>query len=359
MVVHSFGIRLNTGKTILAAAAVAAFCNVASAQSSATIYGVVDAGFVRETGGAAGGVTKLTSGVESGSRIGFRGVEDLGDGYNAHFTLESGFNLDTGVSGQGGTLFGRQAFVGLTAPKVGTLNLGRQYTPLFLAVNAIDPFFGFSLAGSANNIMSEGGIRMNNTVKFTTHDIGGFIGEVAYGFGEVAGDNMAGRNIGALLGYSNGPLNLRLAYHRQNNTPTATVAADSGRTIFLGGTYDLKVVKLHLAYAINKGLVTVNNAAVPNTESRDALAGISIPLGAGTVLANFVHKNDRSSLNRDANQFAIGYTYAFTKRTDFYTSYGRINNHAAPGQVGFYTVGNASDTGNGDTAYNFGVRHVF
>lgn len=357
--VHAFGIQLNIGKLLMAAAAAAAFCNAASAQSSVTIYGIVDAGIVRETGGAAGSVTKLTSGVESGSRLGFRGVEDLGSGYNAHFTLESGFNIDTGVSGQGGLLFGRQAFVGLTMPEAGSLNLGRQYTPLFFAVNAIDPFFGFSLAGSANNIMSEGGIRMNNAVTFTMREIGGFVGEVAYGFGEVAGDYAAGRNIGAMLGYTNGPVNIRLAYHRQNNTPTATVAPDSGRTTFLGATYDLKVVKLHLAYAVNKGLVTINNAAVPNTDSRDTLAGISIPFGASTVLANFVHKDDRSALDRDANQFAIGYTYAFSKRTDFYASYGRINNHAAPGQVGFYTVGNASDTGSGDKAYNFGVRHVF
>ncbi|WP_308610527.1 porin [Massilia frigida] len=116
------------------------FCNVAMAQSSVTVYGVADAALVKESGGVAGGVTKMVGGVEGGSRLGFRGTEDLGGGLAAIFTLEMGFNLDTGTSAQGGVAFGRQAFVGLNS-KAGALTLGRQYTPpCFLLFRQLIPF---------------------------------------------------------------------------------------------------------------------------------------------------------------------------------------------------------------------------
>lgn len=350
---------METKRVIVGAAIAAAACGGALAQTNVTAYGIVDAGIVRESGGSAGKVTKLGSGIASGSRLGFRGVEDLGDGANAHFVLETGTNIDTGALGQGGLLFGRQAYVGLTGANTGSLNFGRQYTPLFLAINAIDPFLGFSMAGSANNMLSEGGIRMNNTVKYTSPLLGGFVAEAAYGLGEVAGDNRVGRNLGALVGYANGPVNIRFAYHHTDNVPSATVAAASGHTSFLGGTYNFGVVKAALAYSLNKGLVTINGTARPNTDSRDLLAGVTVPFGPNTVMISYTRKDDRSSLNQDATQIAIGYTYALSKRTDLYTSFAKIRNDAPAGRPGFYTVGNGSDTGTGDRAFNLGVRHTF
>lgn len=345
-------------KTLCIMLGASALAGTAWAQSNVTIYGIVDAGIVRESGGPAGSVTKLGSGVESGSRIGFRGREDLGGGMAAQFVLEAGTNIDTGVSGQGGIFFGRQAYVGL-ASGAGTLTLGRQYTPMFWAVSAVDPFLGFSLAGSANNILSEGGIRMNNTVKYAIPAMGPFTAEVAYGFGEVAGDSSAGRNLGASVGYTSGPLSLRLAYHRANNVPTPTVAADDGRSTLLGGVYNFGVAKLHLGVQSNKGLVTINGRAIPRSDSRDVLVGVTVPLGVTSVMASYTRKDDRSAANRDANQIGIGISYPVSKRTDFYASYARIDNDAAPGAANFYTVGNGSDTGTGNKAFNFGVRHTF
>jgi predicted porin len=350
---------MKTKQMVLGAAIAATVCGNVWAQTNVTVYGIVDAGIVRESGGAAGNVTKLGSGIASGSRLGFRGIEDLGGGANAHFVLETGANIDTGALGQGGLLFGRQAFVGITGASTGSINFGRQYTPLFLAINAIDPFLGASMAGTANNIVSEGGIRMNNTVKYTSPRLGGFVAEAAYGLGEVVGDNRAGRNIGALAGYTNGPVAIRLAYHHTDNVPSATVTADSGRTTFLGGTYNFGIAKAALAYAVNKGLVTINSAAQANTDSRDVLAGVTIPFGPNTIMVSYILKDDRSRQDRDAKQIAVGYTYAVSKRTDFYTSYARIRNDAPAGKPGFYTVGNGSDTGTGDKAFNFGVRHTF
>jgi len=330
----------------------------AYAQSSNTVYGVVDTGLVRESGGAAGNVTKLTGGVESGTRLGFRGVEDLGGGLRALYTLEMGILADTGASGQGGLAFGRQAWVGIGGAP-GQISLGRQYTPLFLALNTIDPFGAVSTAGTAANLMSIGGIRMNNTIKYSLADLGGFNADVSYGLGEVAGDNTAGRQIGALLGYTSGPLNIKLAYHTANSVPTAqSPSSVNGRTTMVGATYDFNVVKVAAAVAVNKGAVSVSGT--PQIDSRDILVGATVPLGAGKLMASYIKKDDRTGITiRDARQWGIGYTYLLSKRTALYTAYGRINNTAAAGQPGFYTVGNASDLGTGDRAFNLGIRHSF
>jgi predicted porin len=120
-----------TKKTLIALAILGAFTGVASAQTSVTVYGVADAGLVFEGGGAAGSVTKLSTGVQSGTRLGFKGVEDLGGGLSAKFLLETGIKIDTGGFNQGGTAFGRQDYVGLEGG-FGSVTLGRQYTPVFI-----------------------------------------------------------------------------------------------------------------------------------------------------------------------------------------------------------------------------------
>jgi predicted porin len=333
----------------------------ASAQTAVTVYGVVDAGLVHESGGRTGNVTKLASGIKNGSRLGFRGIEDLGDGLSALFVLEMGMNIDTGALGQGGLGFGRQAFVGLKG-KGGTLTLGRQYTPLFIALSNIDPFNAASTAGSSNNIMSVAGIRMNNTVKYETPNLHGFSAELAYGFGEQAGNFSAGRQAGAALRYAGGPLNVQLGHANVNNLPTATAAASNGKTTLLGATYDFTVVKVAAAYAVNKGSVIINGALNPNrnADTRDALLGVIVPLGRSTLQASYIHKQDKAGTNQGANQFAVGYSYALSKRTELYTAYGHISNHVpntAP--FGFYTAGNASDTGTGNKAFDIGLRHTF
>ena len=170
-------------KTMLALM-LGALAGAAAAQSNVTVYGIVDMALVRESGGAAT-TTKLTSGVESGSRLGFKGSEDLGDGLSAIFLLENGFQADTGAMGQGGLLFGRQAYVGLQSKTAGTLTLGRQYTPQYLAVAAVDPF-GSGTAGDTKNLMASTGnsaSRMDNAVKYTSPVVGGVTAELIYGAG--------------------------------------------------------------------------------------------------------------------------------------------------------------------------------
>lgn len=328
----------------------------ASAQTTVNIYGVVDAGIVHETGGLAGDVTKLTGGVESGSRVGFTATEQLGNGLYAKFALEMGILSDTGASAQGGLAFGRQAWVGLGS-KFGQVSIGRQYTPLFLALNTIDPFGAISTAGTAANLLSLGGIRMNNTVKYSYGGPAGVSVDFSYAPGEQAGDSSSGRVYGALAGYGAGPFMVKLAHHHAKSVATASQRAAGGKTTLLGATYDFGAFKLAAALASNKGAVAI--AGQQQVDTRDLLLGATMPVGAGKFLASAIRKDDRSGSGHDADQWGVAYIHALSKRTALYTAYGTIDNAVEAGQAGFYTVGNASDLGSGDSAFNLGLRHAF
>lgn len=345
----------------------AGFSGGVAAQSSVTIYGVVDIGFVRESGGSAGTQNKITSGMASGSRFGLKGSEDLGGGLSAQFLMESGFQADTGASGQGGLLFGRQIYVGLASTTYGTVLLGRQYTPEYGVLLTADPF-STGLAGDAANLMPNTGnaaSRMDNAVKYISPNISGFTGELAYGAGEVSGTSKAQQQWGGAIGYASGPLNLRLGSHYRNND-TALAQASSGRSTLFAATYDFGPVKAHFGYGVNRGLNSspLRNAANPygaavapvaSTNSRDILIGATIPLGAHTLLASYIRKDDKLAINQDASQWALGYRYALSKRTDFYASYAKISNKNGAG----YTVGSSIEAGTGNAAFSIGMRHVF
>jgi predicted porin len=351
-------------------AVLAAATNCAFAQSNVLVYGTLDIGIAAERGGAAGPVTKVSSGMSDGSRLGFKGTEDLGNGMSALFVLESGYQVDTGALGQGqGVLFGRQAFAGLGGG-FGTVTLGRQYTPEYDTTVFVDPFES-GLSGDTKNLMQgtgDAGTRMNNSVKYATPVVAGFSGQFVYGAGEVAGNTQTGRQLGGVVAYAAGPLDVRLAYHNLNNdTATATLAP--AKNTLLAATYTFAAAKLHLAYAVNKGLYSspLRNAANPfgyptaptaasiSTDSTDTLVGVSVPRGAHTFLASYLHKNDKTAGNQDATQWAVGYRYALSKRTDLYASYALMSNKNGAS----YTVGNGTEGGSGNRAFLVGIRHKF
>lgn len=338
-------------KSIIALAAVGAVAGTASAQTNVTIYGVADAGISRIDNGR-NNTTALSSGNQSGSRIGFRSKEDLGGGLSAIFTLENGYSIDDGTLGQGGRLFGRQAFVGL-AGGFGAVKLGRQYNPIRTAVESVDPF-GHGLAGNAANVFNVHGERADNSINYTAPNLGGFTGQVQYSFGEAVGSTSLGRQFGLSAGYAAGPLKVILAYHDQNLTTTtagATVANGDSQTTMLGGVYDFRVAKLHAAYARSEA---ENAAGVSTTDRDDAMIGVSAPIGAGTILASYIRRSeDVGGGTADANQWAIGYTHALSKRTNLYTSYARIKNDATA------RVGSPAAAGLDPSVFNVGIRHRF
>src|SRR5450830_1235375 len=331
-------------KRILAAAVMALGAGAASAQSNVSIYGIVDAGYVRESGGAIGTVNKITSGVASASRIGFKGSEDLGSGITALFTLETGFRVDTGEVDVSGTIFNRQAFVGLKS----------------------------NTAGTARNLFPDYGpnIRSSNTVQYTAPVYQGFTGEIAWSPGEQGGSNSAGRQFGGGIGYAVGPLAVRLAYNNRNQDVApgpGITAVDRGvaTNTLLVASYDFDVVKAHFAFGRERGFNSspMGNTSnpfggvrpTPSTDSHDWLIGVTAPAGPGTFLASYQRKNDRSSFNQDANAWGIGYVYPVSKRTNFYAAYGSIDNKNGAG----YTVANNTEVGSGDKGFNLGVRHSF
>jgi len=331
-------------KSLIALACASAFAGSANAQSLTT-YGIVDMGFVGESGPAS--IQKLTSGAQSGTRLGFKGTEDLGNNMKALFVLETGIAADAGGFNQSAG-FARQSFVGLQSDS-GTLTLGRQYTPFFLALNAVADPFASGLAGNAQNLIPSSGIRMNNAVKYASPTFSGVSGEVAYGFGEnTAGNDRASKNVGGSIGYTDGTLNVRLAYHKANGT-TALTSDLSDTSTILAANYKFEVAKVFAAYSDNN--VEISGRG----KSRDLLIGVSVPFGNHTFIASYINKNGRSTANLDADQLGLGYTYALSKRTNLYAAWASIDNkNGAP-----YTVGNNSELGSGDRAVNLGVRHTF
>jgi predicted porin len=313
----------------------------AQAQSLVKVYGVADAGIVLERGGPAGATQNVSSGVASGSRLGFKGSEDLGDGMRAFFVLENGFNMDTGTAAQGGRLFGRQAVVGL-AGAAGSVSLGRQYAPYYKAVRDIVDPFCTGLAGNAQNLFPTF-TRVDNSLEYQTPKWNGVSADVLYGVGEAAGAAAKNRTIGASASYDAGPLTLVLAHHQQGD---AAGAAHSRNTM-LGGRYKFGAVTVHAAYARNRD--ALGNA------SRDALLGLAVQAGQGRVLASLVAHRDDFGRDAHARQAAIGYEYSLSRHTDLYAAYGHIVNRDGAA----YRVGNATDAGSGTSALNLGVRHVF
>jgi general bacterial porin, GBP family len=326
-------------KSLMALACASAFAVSANAQSTLTTYGIVDMGFVADNG--AGSVEKLSSGVQSGTRLGFKGTEDLGNNMKALFVLETGIAADKGGFNQN-NVFARQSFVGLQSD-VGTLTLGRQYTPFFLTLNGVADPFASGLAGNAQNLIPTSGIRMDNTVKYASPVFSGISGEVAYGFGEDTNSG-ANRNVGGSIGYSDSALNVRLAYHRTNN---ATNTIHTTNTM-LAANYNFEVAKVFAA-------ISDNDQPPILGKSTDFLVGVTVPFGKHNFIASYINKNNRSALNQDANQLGLGYTYSLSKRTNIYAAWANIDNKRGA----TYTVGNNSEAGTGDKAFNLGVRHTF
>jgi predicted porin len=344
-------------KSLIALSVLATVAASANAQSNISIYGIADAGFVYSKNGSGDNVTAIGSGVQSGSRLGFRGAEDIGGGTKAIFTLEQGYNINDGTQGQG-RLFGRQSFVGLNNSHWGELRLGRQYNPIRPALESVNPF-EIGLAGNILNIFDAHGERADNTVNYQTPKISGFSAQAAYSFGQNATQDL-GRQRGVSANYANGPVYVVLAYHNTNtlnSTTTPTAETGDKHTTMLGGVYNFGILKAHAAYAQNKG---ENATGVTNLDSKDMMVGVTVPVGgAGKFLASYMRKKNDLISNGDSKLWAIGYTYDLSKRTDLYASYGKMDNDSGVNRTLASSALGAIANGADPSTFNIGMRHKF
>lgn len=337
-------------KRILVAAVLGTLSGISSAQTSVSVYGVLDLYYRHDSGvNPAGSISSLDSGAAAlaGSRLGFRGKEALGSGLAAIFTAEMGFASDTGAFDGTGVGFGRQAFVGLQG-EFGTVKLGRQYNPLFVGGVKYDPFGDGMIGAYSRLIVLGAGKRLNNTVVYDTPSfLGGFSGSASYSLGEVTGATSQGRVFGLTAGYANGPFATGLIYNNANNAPAVGAPVVNTKNAGLGASYNFGVATLSGLYQKNS-----NDAAV-TLDTKNYLLGVKVPFGQSTVMASYIRHTNDATANGDANQIALGYTYALSKRTVLHASVARLSNDSG---ASIQTPGNAGATAK---SVALGVNHSF
>ncbi len=355
-------------KSLLALAVLGAFAGAASAQSSVTVYGIVDLGVTSQDQGApAGRVNGVTSGNQSASRIGFKGVEDLGGGLKANFNLESTIAADVGTTGgtTGGGAFNRIATVGLSG-NFGAVNLGRQISPIKDAYDQIDPFGDGGTIAPIGQVFFDGLLsgdngRISNSIKYSSNSYSGFKFGAAYGFGEAAGDTGANSNYGANIGYANGPLNVQFGYHNQD---VSTIAAPAGsvdpvkvgeaEAVFLGATYNFGGFKLHGAFGEGK----FKPVGAADDKVRNYLIGATFKVGpAGNIIASYSVNDVRTAgaVEEDSKRFGIMYAHDLSKRTNLYAGYSRTSNDDNA-RLGLTA---SAPSGESASMLAVGIRHKF
>ena len=355
-------------KKSLIALAVLAASGAAMAQSSVTLYGVVDTGLTYSKGEeSVYGMTHVGGNVNS--RLGFRGVEDLGNGLKATFNLESGFSADDGTNymGQDGLAFTRTSTVGL-AGNFGEVRLGRMLTSSYLAVSRYDAFGDTGIGASlAWNIPQTGyAPRTENAISYTSPNFSGFKIGAEYGFGEQqkASDS---RYVGIGATYDNGPLSLGLGVDRLNGDTQNNTQWDENQTTWhLGGSYNFGVAKLLGFYKETKFKETGLNAGNDSTKFKTFGLGVTAPVGAaGEVRASYNHYRDSDAGETlKADQLSLGYVHNLSKRTALYGTHAYIKNKNKDGDnLGLQLNGAMPGAGLSDSGaqhgLQVGIRHAF
>jgi predicted porin len=329
-----------------------------------TIYGVADA-YVQHARGDAS-LTRVQSGGLSGSRLGFRGNEDLGGGLRAFFTIESGINLDDGTNGQG-AFWGRQALVGLGTP-YGQVSLGRQYGSLFALTSDFSAFsngpIGASTAviggfggyepvrGSANAATGNGGpSRINNSVKYETPSFSGFkLGAVA-GLGEVSGNTSKTRIADVYGRYTAGPLDAMVSVVDDRIAATGfAVRTTSGAATYAFG--DARVMG---------GAMAINDRSATNADGEGYWIGGDYRMGLNLLKAQYV-LNKQKDGDGKTQAIGLGYQYDLSKRTNLYASLTHFKNEGAGYANRWSSSLPAGLTSTGErniTEVVTGIRHTF
>ncbi|WDZ95971.1 porin [Herbaspirillum sp. WKF16] len=369
-------------KTAFALAALAA-TGGAWAQSSVTVYGLIDTGitYTSKVGANNGSRFSVDSGDQAASRIGFKGTEDLGGGLSAIFNVENGFANDTGGMSTAGVLFDRKSVVGLSGP-FGTVTIGRQtdyLEDIGSKYASVGVFGSNGIKGAHFNNLDRiaGGARTDNSVRFDSASYGGFTGSLFYGFGEIAGKTSAGQAFGIAGNYANGPFGIGAGYYQSKLSAAAGTGqpGDTGlKTFTIGSSYQFGPAKLYGTWSQVRqpSLAAVATTGLVNNSTFGNKANI-IDLGVDYSLTSNLHVMggviyDRTNFKRagagattgSTTQINLGVDYYLSKRTDVYAMYAnqRAKDTNNPGVVN----GSYTNSPTGDVSQNvvrLGLRHRF
>ena len=380
-------------KTLLALAALGACTGPVLAAGNVQLYGVIDLGVTHIDGigngsGPTVSASQLSSGVQSPSVIGVKGVEPLGGGLAAIFDIESGFcasgtnqntKAPTGGYCVGGGFMQSRTWAAIKGPW-GAIAGGRDMTRMYKNELRFDPFEGGTTGAYTNlSIINQYGLsRLSQGVVYISPEMHGLVGSLSYSFapsatavpGTTPSSSRVSRSMGASASYADGPLALAVAYAAVTNLrlpamldPTSGVNDGTLSGWQIGASYRFPVATLSALYEQSKADYNAGNA-------RSMVVGVRVPVGAGTVMASVAEaRTDYGMRNINllgkamygtAKQYAVGYSYALSKQTNLYASYARISNGADTN----FAIGSATDAfvgamGQSSAGMTVGLRHSF
>lgn len=400
-------------KQLLAGLMALALAAPALAQSNILMYGLADAG-VQVSGYGNGRQVNLSSGIAEGSRIGFKGNEDLGGGYRALFTLEARVELDNGSQSNGllssgvnqnitaglgaagstfvrthlpvnvinsaGALFDRQSFVGLSTP-YGSVLLGRQYTP-GIEIFVLSDAFELGMAGTWLNLATGSAgvftpgvaLRANQALQYRLQLPNGVGATAMYGFNNTGSLNLAKRFMGTSVRYKGSRLEAGVGYNREQdqvgNRALTTLTAGGyyvmGDAKLFAGFHRMKNAHNAFARALAPGLTAPGDAAALlsnlTLDGDIYTVGLQYTVGQGRILAGVNHVNDKLPTNGDATMGALGYDHFLSRRTDVYALVAHVSNQRtaqyALGGAGYFG-GSTARRGQDGNVLQLGMRHRF
>lgn len=387
-------------KSLFALSMLGAVAGTVHAQSTMTLYGILDEGLMINTnaknvvnGKNVGGrqFSVDSNAGTQGSRWGMRGAEDLGGGTKAIFVLESGINVSTGAFGQGGTAFGRQAYVGLASNSLGSVTLGRQYD----SINDYVGNYGFAAAYGGSTTEHPGDLdnvnhtfRANSTIKYASPNFNGLTFGGTASLGGVAGEisQSSGYSLGA--NYGHGPVGIGVAYELFRN-PSAlgsilnsnasaatfnslnsgylgTKPANSMQIITTGGSYQFGAATLGAVYSNTKymNIGAFNGAtATFNSYELNAFYRLTTALSLSGEY-NYTKGNAVKGDIGDQryNQFSLLLDYALSKRTDVYLlgTFQSASGTSSTGAAAVADIGSLGDSSNNHQAVaRIAIHHKF
>jgi predicted porin len=312
----------------LGATALALGAQAAHAQDGVTLYGLIDE-FAQYVNTGNGYTAALGSSGQWGSRFGLKGKEDLGGGQTLSFALENGFNPTDGTLASQGSMFDRQAWIGVSGGW-GALRAGRQNSPLFIDQGGQDAFGGVTQASGMDNL-TVFSFRTSNTVSYVTPEFAGLQAGIYLGFGDAGGFRAAGSSQQFDVTYEHGPFNAFVAGQwLKDSTASAT-----NRTIMAGMSYAIGRATLFGGYSDMKW---------PDLSLSAYTTGLSAKYqinAANTVALGYAMLRDRTAQGNNADQVGLMYEYDLSKTTNFYGALSFLRNRNEAG----YTLAGAANPG--------------